>query len=88
MLATGCVRYENIGRALSVEVIVLVAASIALGRALEETGAAAWMASILALGLGRCCARIRRGGSDGVRDGFDQLRVQHRRGRDHARRWR
>ncbi len=51
MLATGCVRYENIGRALSVEVIVLVAASIALGRALEETGAAAWMASILALGL-------------------------------------
>jgi len=52
MLATGCVRYENIGRALSVEVIVLVASSIALGRALEETGAAAWLASILALGLG------------------------------------
>jgi di/tricarboxylate transporter len=51
MLATGCVRYENIGRALSVEVIVLVAASIALGRALEETGAALWLASILADGL-------------------------------------
>ncbi|HET6470412.1 MAG TPA: SLC13 family permease [Pseudomonadales bacterium] len=51
MLATGCVRYENLGRALSVEVIVLVAASIALGRSLEETGAASWLASILALGL-------------------------------------
>jgi di/tricarboxylate transporter len=52
MLATGCVRYENIGRALSVEVIVLVVASIALGRALVETGGAAWLASVFALGLG------------------------------------
>jgi di/tricarboxylate transporter len=49
MLATGCVRFENIGRALSVEVIVLVAASIALGRALEETGGATWLASLLAI---------------------------------------
>ena len=31
--------------------IVLVAASIALGRALEETGAAAWLASVLAIVL-------------------------------------
>ena len=51
MLATGCVRFENVGRALSVEVIVLVAASIALGRALEETGAAAWLASVLAIAM-------------------------------------
>jgi di/tricarboxylate transporter len=52
MLASGCVKYENIGRALSVEVIVLVAASIALGRALVETGADQWLASVLALLLG------------------------------------
>jgi len=51
MLAAGCVKYENLGRALSVEVIVLVAASIALGRALVETGAADWLASLLAIGL-------------------------------------
>lgn len=51
MLATGCVRYENIGRALSVEVIVLIAASIALGRVLVETGAADWLAAVMAVGL-------------------------------------
>jgi di/tricarboxylate transporter len=51
MLATGCVRYENLGRALSVEVIVLVAASIALGRTLVDTGAADWLAAQLAVGL-------------------------------------
>lgn len=49
MLATGCVRFERLGRALSGEVIVLVAASIALGRALLETGAANWMGGGLAL---------------------------------------
>ncbi len=51
MLATGAVKYENIGRALSVEVIVLVAASIALGRTLVETGAADWLAALMASGL-------------------------------------
>jgi di/tricarboxylate transporter len=51
MLATGCVKFERIGRALSAEVIVLVAASIALGSALVETGAAAWLGSVAALGL-------------------------------------
>jgi di/tricarboxylate transporter len=58
MLATGCVRYENIGRALSVEVIVLVVASIALGRALVETGGAAWLASMFAFGLGGLPAAV------------------------------
>jgi di/tricarboxylate transporter len=48
MLATGCVRFERLGRALSGEVIVLVAASIALGRALLETGAAEWLGGGLA----------------------------------------
>ncbi len=51
MIATGCVKFERLGRALSGEVIVLVAASIALGRALLETGAAEWLGGLLALGL-------------------------------------
>jgi len=51
MLATGCIRFENLGRALSVEVIVLVAASIALGRSLVETGASDWLGMMFAAGL-------------------------------------
>lgn len=51
MLATGCVKFDRLGRALSAKVIVLVAASIALGRALLETGAAEWLGSMLALGM-------------------------------------
>lgn len=51
MLVTRCVLFERIGRALSPEVIVLVAASIALGRSLVETGAADWLGSWLAIGL-------------------------------------
>jgi di/tricarboxylate transporter len=43
MIATGCIKFDRLGRALSGEVIVLVAASIALGRALLETGAADWL---------------------------------------------
>lgn len=52
MLATGCIKFHRLGRALSTEVIVLVAASIAMGRALLETGAAGWLGEILAFGLG------------------------------------
>jgi len=52
MLVTRCVLFERIGRALSAEVIVLVAAAIALGRALVETGAADWLGSLFAFGLG------------------------------------
>jgi di/tricarboxylate transporter len=52
MIATGCVRFDRLGRALSGEVIVLVAASIALGRALVETGAAAWLGTGLSAVLG------------------------------------
>lgn len=48
VFATGCVRFDRLGRALSGEVIVLVAASIALGRALFETGAAQWLGTLLA----------------------------------------
>ncbi len=51
MIVTGCVKFDRVGRALNGEVIVLVAASIALGRAMLETGAAAWLGQALAMGL-------------------------------------
>jgi di/tricarboxylate transporter len=43
MLVCGCVRLEGVGRALSLEVVLLVASSIALGQSLVATGAAAWI---------------------------------------------
>lgn len=52
MLVTGCIRFDRIGRALSAEVIVLIAASIALGRTLVETGAAEWLGTLFAFALG------------------------------------
>jgi di/tricarboxylate transporter len=51
MFATGCLMFDRVGRALSAQVILLVASSIALGRALVETGAAAWLGSIFAFAL-------------------------------------
>jgi di/tricarboxylate transporter len=51
MFATGCVKFERVGRALSAQVIVLVSASIALGRLVLDTGAAEWLGQGLSLGL-------------------------------------
>jgi di/tricarboxylate transporter len=51
MFATGCVKFERVGRALSAQVIVLIAASIAIGRIILESGAAEWLGGLLALGL-------------------------------------
>lgn len=51
MLVTGCLRFDRVERALSAKVIVLVAASIAIGRLILESGAAAWLGQLLALGL-------------------------------------
>ncbi len=51
MFATGCVRFDRVGRALSAKVIVLVAASIALGKFVLDSGAAQWLGELLALGL-------------------------------------
>ncbi|WP_375287751.1 SLC13 family permease [Sphingomonas sp.] len=51
MFVTGCVRFDRVGRALSAKVIVLVAASIAVGRLVLESGAADWLSQLLALGL-------------------------------------
>jgi len=51
MFITGCVKFERVGRALSAKVIVLIAASLAIGRIVLESGAAEWMGQLLALGL-------------------------------------
>ncbi|MCT2558111.1 SLC13 family permease [Tsuneonella sp. YG55] len=51
MFVTGCVKFDRVGRALSAKVIVLVAASIAIGRLIGDTGAALWLGQALALGL-------------------------------------
>lgn len=51
MFVTGCVKFERVGRALSAKVIVLVAASIALGKLVLVTGAALWLGQLLAAGL-------------------------------------
>ncbi|WP_328600514.1 SLC13 family permease [Pontixanthobacter aquaemixtae] len=51
MFLTGCVKFDRVGRALSGQVIVLVAASIAIGRIILESGAAAWLGELLSLGL-------------------------------------
>ena len=51
MLATGCVRFDRVGRALSAKVIVLVAASLAIGKFILVSGGAEWLAQLLALGL-------------------------------------
>lgn len=52
MFLTGCVKFDRVGRALSAQVIVLVAASIAIGQFVLESGAAGWLGETLALGLG------------------------------------
>ena len=51
MFVTGCVKFERVGRALSAKVIVLVAASLALGKLVLVSGAAEWLGLLLASGL-------------------------------------
>lgn len=51
MFVTGCVKFERVGMALSGKVIVLVAASIAVGRVVLDSGAAAWLAEVMSSGL-------------------------------------
>jgi di/tricarboxylate transporter len=51
MFVTGCVKFDRVGRGLSGSVIVLVAASIALGRIILDSGAADWIGTVLAAGL-------------------------------------
>ncbi len=47
MLLTQCVLPRNLGKAVSAEVILLIPASLALGRALTVTGGADWIAGLL-----------------------------------------
>lgn len=51
MFVTGCVKFDRVGRALSAKVIVLIAASLAIGRVIDASGAAAWLGEALSLGL-------------------------------------
>ena len=51
MFVTGCVKFDRVGRALSAKVIVLIAASIAIGKIILISGAAEWLGQLLALGL-------------------------------------
>ena len=51
MLATRCVLFAGSGRALSLEVVLLVASSVALGQSLGSTGAADWIASGVAFAI-------------------------------------
>jgi di/tricarboxylate transporter len=46
MLLTRCVLPRNLGRAMSAEVILLIPASLAMGKALTVTGGAEWMAGV------------------------------------------
>ena len=51
MFITGCVKFDRVGRALSAKVIVLVAASIAIGQLVLDSGAAAWLGELMSAGL-------------------------------------
>jgi di/tricarboxylate transporter len=51
MLVRGCISLDGLGRALSAEVILLVASSIALGQSLVSTGAAEWIAQGVSLAV-------------------------------------
>lgn len=51
MFITGCVKFDRVGRALSAKVIVLIAASLAIGKVIDESGAAEWLGQALSLGL-------------------------------------
>jgi len=52
LLLTRCLSWEDITRSLSAKVILLVAASLALGDALAVTGSTAWLAQGLAAQTG------------------------------------
>ena len=49
MLATGCLNWRDAAGALSVPVVMIIVTSLALGRALMETGMAAWLADSFVL---------------------------------------
>ena len=54
LIALGCISWANVGRSLPVAVIMLIVASLAMGKALVVTG----MAEFLALGLVRAAGGL------------------------------
>ena len=46
MLGTGCLKWRDATRALSVQVVLIIVASLALGLALMKTGGADWLAQV------------------------------------------
>ena len=51
MFLTGCVKFDRVGKALSAKVVVLVAASIVVGKIILDSGAAERLSQLLAIGL-------------------------------------
>jgi di/tricarboxylate transporter len=49
MLTTGCLKWFDATRALSAPVVLIIAASLAMGTAMVETGGAAYLASVYVL---------------------------------------
>lgn len=45
MILTRCLAWDDVATALSMKVVLLIASSLALGAALEQTGATAWLAA-------------------------------------------
>jgi di/tricarboxylate transporter len=62
MILTGCLTWRDATRALSVQVIMIVAASLALGAAMLKTGAADFLAECFVLVMGGANPRLILGG--------------------------
>ncbi len=83
VLLTRCVTWRNAADALSTQVIMIIAASLALGLALQRTGGAGYLAELLVWGTQRPVARHcpeRTDAVDGgtVERGLAQCRSGHR----------
>jgi di/tricarboxylate transporter len=62
MIVTGCLGWRDATRALSVQVVMIVAASLALGTALVKTGAAEYLAQLFVALAGDAHPRVVLGG--------------------------
>ena len=79
MMATRCLTWQEAGKGLSAQVIMIVVTSLALGTALTTTGATAYIAELfVALTAGMSPSAI-LGGADAADGGADQHPVEQRR---------
>ena len=69
LLATRSLSWQDVGNSLSTKVIMLVAASLALGSALSTTGGTAFLANQLV-----SLAGVREAGERAVEDGHHEAR--------------